>query len=351
MQYVKLGGTGMLGSRVGFGGIPILRESTADAVKVLRRALELGVNYFDTHVGYGDSEIKIAKALGAVREQYYLSTKISHHTRKGAEKSLANSLKRLKTDYIDLLYIKNLDSDKVLAQAMGRNGSLAVARRAQRAGVVRHIGFTSHTEKAAYKALRTGQYAAAMFPYSLMNPVAEKRLLPYCKRHNIGFVCMKPVAGGLLTAPSKVFAKMTKGRANTTAAAAMRFCLSGDGVSTVIPGLNKLSHVRQAVSAVDHPMTAAERERAKARVVKLGEGFCRNCGYCKPCPEGVDINNVFRFWHYYTSYDLKAYARAHYRGLAVKATACGACGTCLPRCPYKIDIPRKLRAAHRALSS
>ncbi len=350
MQYVKLGSTGMMVSRVGFGGIPILRESTADAIKVLRRAFEGGINYVDTHRSYGDSELKIGRGLADVREQYYLSTKIANHTRRGAEKSLAESLKRLRTDYIDLLYMKNLDSDEAIARAMGPNGSLAVVRRAQKAGIVRHIGFTSHTEKAAYKALRTGEYEAVMFPYSLVNTAAEKRILGYCRKHDIGFVCMKPVAGGLLTVPSRVFAKMTSGRARTTAAAAMRFCLSGDGVATVIPGLNKLRHVREALSALDAPMTQAQRARAAATVVRLGEGFCRNCGYCKPCPEAVDINNVFRFWHYWSSYDLKEYARSHYKALKVPASACVACGQCLPRCPYDIDIPRKLRAAHRALS-
>jgi len=350
MQYVKLGSTGMMVSRIGFGGIPIMGETEANAAKVLRRALAGGVNYVDTHRTYGDSEVKIGLALADVREQYYLSTKIAKHTRRDAEKSLAQSLKRLRTDYIDLLYIKNLDSDAAIAKAMGRNGSLAVVRRAQKAGVVRHIGFTSHTERAAYKAMRTGEYEAVMFPYSLVNPVAEKRILTYCRRHNIGFVCMKPLAGGLLTVPSKVFARMTRGRANTTAAAAMRFCLSGAGVSTVIPGLNKLKHVGEALSAMGAEMSQAERAAALTRVAKLGEGFCRNCGYCKPCPEGVDINNVFRFYHYHRSYDLKAYAGAKYRALPTPATACQACGACLPRCPYKIDIPHKLRLAHRALA-
>ncbi len=145
MIYRKLGATDMLVSRIGFGGIPILGVSEKQAVRILRRSFEKGMNFVDTHRGYGDSEIKIGKALADVREQYYLATKIADHTRKGAEKSLKESLKRLRTDYIDLLFIKNLNSEEVLKLAMGRNGSLPVARRAQEAGIVRHIGFTSHT--------------------------------------------------------------------------------------------------------------------------------------------------------------------------------------------------------------
>jgi aryl-alcohol dehydrogenase-like predicted oxidoreductase len=243
MIYKKLGSTGMMVSRVGFGGIPILSTSDIQAEKVIRRAFEKGVNFIDTHRGYGDSEIKIGNALSQVREQVYLATKISDHTRIGAQKSLRESLKRLKTKYIDLLFIKNLDSEEALNQAMGKNGSLRVARQAQKAGIVRHIGMTSHHEKIAYKALRTGEYEAVMYPYSIVNLSAEKRIFRYCSNNNIGFVCMKPVAGGLLTSPSKVFAKMAKGKANTTAAAAMRFCLSHPSVSTVIPGHdpNKIS--------------------------------------------------------------------------------------------------------------
>ena len=349
MLYRKLGSTGMMVSRVAFGGIPIMKVSQKQATRVLRRAFEKGMNFVDTHRGYGDSEIKIGKALVKVREQYYLATKISDHSRRGAQRSLKESLKRLRTDYIDLLLIKNLDSDKVMSQAMGRNGSLKVARQAQRKGVIRHIGFTSHSEEIAYKALQTGEYETVMFPYSILNTAAEKRILNLCDRKNIGFICMKPVAGGLLTVPSRVFSRMTRGKANTTAAAAIRFSLSHPAVSTVIPGLARIKHLREALSAVDLPMTGKERKEALKKVVKLGSGFCRNCGYCKPCPQGISINDIFRFYHYYTSYDLQAYARAHYKKLKVKAIACTNCKICIPRCPYKIGIPGKLKIAHRVL--
>ena len=350
MIYRKLGSTGMMVSRVGFGGIPIMRVPEKDAVRVLRRAFEMGVNYVDTHIDYGDSEIKIGKALADVREQYYLSTKIKRRSRREAQKSLKESLKRLGTDYIDLLYIKNLDSEEAVKQAMGRNGSLKVAREAQKAGLVRHVGFTSHPEKITYKILKTGEYEAVMFPYNILNTSAEKRILKLCDRWNVGFVCMKPVGGGLLTSPSRVFSKMTKGKAKTTAAAAVRFCLSHPSVTTVIPGLAKVAHLREALSALDAEMTEAERRRAVARMVKIGDGFCRNCGYCKPCPEGIDINGIFRLYHYYADFDLKAGARFRYRRLRVKASACAECRSCLPRCPYEIDIPKRLKAAHRALS-
>ena len=233
---------------------------------------------------------------------------------------------------------------------MGRNGSLRVAREAQKAGVVRHIGVTSHSEEFAYKCVRTGEYEAIMFPYNILNTAAEKRVLPLCTRKNIGFICMKPVAGGLLTVPSKVFAKMTKAKARTTAAAAIRFCLSNRDVSTVIPGMATIKHLREALSAEGVPMTPAERERALKQVTRLGAWFCRNCGYCKPCPQGIEINDIFRLYHHARSYDLKDYARRSYRQLKVKATACVKCGNCLPRCPYDIDIPRRLRSAHRELA-
>lgn len=350
MRYRKLGSTGMMVSVVGFGGIPILRVSEERAVRVLQRAYELGMNFVDTHRGYGDSEIKIGKALAGVREQYYLATKISAHTRQGAKKSLKESLKRLRTDYIDLIFIKNQDSEKVMRQAMSRNGSLRVAREAQKAGVVRHIGVTSHDEKIAYRCLRSGEYAVVMFPYNILNTAAEKRILPLCRRRNIGFVCMKPVAGGLLTVPSKVFARMTKARARTTAAAAIRFCLSHPDVTIVIPGVATIKHLREALSAEGLPMTPAERQRALRQVTRLGKWFCRHCGYCKPCPQGIEINDVFRLYHYYKSYDLRDYAKRRYRRLKVKAPACVKCGSCVSRCPYDIDIPRQIRSAHKALA-
>ncbi len=352
MEYRKLGRTGMLVSRVSFGGIPILDVSQKQAVALLRRAFDMGMNYVDTHLGYGDSELKIGKALGSVREQYYLSTKISDHRRDGARRSLKESMKRLRTDYIDLLYIKNLDNDEVMHKAMGRNGSLRVAREAQKAGLVRHIGFTSHDEKTAYKALRTGEYEAVMFPYSILNTAAEKRLFRVCERDNVGFVCMKSVAGGLLTVPSRVFAKLKKGKARTTAAGAIRFALSHPTVAVAIPGLASMKELEEALSVAGvPPMTKAERARAIRDVVKVGTGFCRNCGYCKPCPQDIDIPAIFRLVHCYEGYDLKAYARAQYRQMKVKAARCECCGACLPRCPYNIPIPRRLGRAHRKLST
>ena len=220
----------------------------------------------------------------------------------------------------------------------------------QKAGVVRHIGFTSHTEEIAYKALQTGEYEVVMFPYNILNTVAEKRIFKMCGQRNIGFVCMKPLAGGLLTVPSKVFSKMTKGKANTTAAAAMRFCLSHSCVTTVIPGIAKIKHLGEALNALDLPMTEQERQKAISQVIRIEAGFCRDCGYCKPCPQEIPINDIFRLYHYYRSYDLKAYAQAHYRRLRVKASACINCDMCIPRCPYDIDIPKKLKIAHRVLS-
>jgi hypothetical protein len=143
---------------------------------------------------------------------------------------------------------------------------------------------------------------------------------------------------------------MARGKAKTTASAAIRYCLAHNAVTCAMPGLSDIRHVREALSAIEEPMTKQEQRMALRTVAKIGRGFCRNCGYCKPCQQGIDINNVFRFYHYCKDYDLKSWARRKYRALKVKADKCKACGTCKPKCPYHIDIPARLRAAHRALA-
>jgi uncharacterized protein len=350
MLYHQMGRTGLVVSRVGFGGIPILHRPEKPAIELLRRAVERGMNHVDTHLGYGDSEVKIGKALAGMREEVIVSTKIDKHNWSGARESLKKSLRRLRTKRIEMMYIKNVDSIEVMEQAMKGKSSLAVLREAQKAGVAGHIGFSSHTEKIAFKALRTGEFEFIMFPYNIVNREAEKRILPYCMKHGIGFICMKPLAGGLLTVPSSLFARMTRGRANTTASAAIRFCMAHEGVTSVIPGLAVMRHLDEAMAAeAEGPMSEAERRAAVARVVKVEKGFCRNCGYCKPCPQKIDIPRIFRFVHHYRDFDLKDHARRQYRRMDVDATKCAECGACLPKCPYKIDIPRKLKEAHRML--
>lgn len=351
MIYQKLGSTGMMVSRIGFGGIPILEVSDEAAEKVLWRAFEKGINYFDTHLLYGDSEVKIGKALSGVREQYYLSTKISNHSRAGAEKSLKDSLKRLKTDYIDLLYIKNIDNDEVLNKAMGRNGSLQVARKAQRAGIVRHIGVTSHDEATCYKAVATGEYEAVMFPYNILNVAAEKRIFKYCEKNNVGFVCMKALAGGMLTIGGKVFSG--RGKKNVKISTnAVRFSMSHPAVSVTIPGVATVGHLNEGLAALKGPMmNAAERKNAREKVVKLGDGFCRNCGYCQPCEVGIPIAWVFRLHHYYKDFGLKESAIREYAvDVGKKGDLCKRCGECLPKCPYNINIPERLVEAHKVLA-
>ena len=346
MQHRTLGKTGLKVSAIGFGGIPILRIPVEDAVRVLHHALDRGITFIDTHRTYGDSEEKIGRVLEERRSECLIATKVARHAYEEAEEDLEASLKALRTDYIDLYQIKSLDNEERLDQAM--TGSLELARKAQRDGVIGHIGFTSHSEEISLKALRTGAFETMMYPYNVVRREAEGEIFKLVEEMNIGFICMKPVAGGALTVPSEVARFVADGNGQgSTALGAMKYVLASDRVSVAIPGLKSIEEVDEAVRAgemIDR-ITEEDKEHLYELAEELGANFCRNCGYCLPCSQEIKINDVFRFMGYYQRYGLKEWATSQYEDLDVKADVCVECEECLARCPYDVKIPEKLQEA------
>jgi len=334
MQYRILGRTGLKVSVVGFGGIPIMRISEPESAVVINRALELGINFFDTARGYTNSEAKLGAVLGKRRDQVIIATKTMSRTAEGMAADIKKSLETMGLDYIDLYQLHNVKDRDELDQAFGPGGALEALKQAQREGLVRHIGITGHIRSCLVEALKTGQMETVQFPFNAVEAAGAEELLDLAAATGTGVIVMKPLAGGSIrdTGP------------------ALRFILEHP-VSTVIPGMDAPEQVDQnaAVGADLRPLTDTERKSLEEMAAKLGTTFCRRCEYCQPCPRGVDIPTVFLLDGYFTRYELQGWARERYRGMKVTAQECVECGECEEKCPYNLPIRTMLAEAKSRL--
>jgi predicted aldo/keto reductase-like oxidoreductase len=264
-------------SRLGFGGIPIQRISEADALAVVRRCLELGVNFVDTANSYSTSEERIGKATSGRRSSVYLATKSHAHAHKDIEKHLKPSLERLRVDYVDLYQFHTVNDFKSLDLVLDPNGPMAVVQEAKRAGLVKHIGITSHRIDVAKKAVQSDHFETIMFPFNFVTCKAADELLPLTKEHDVGFIAMKPLAGGMVD----------------NAAIALKYLLQFLEVLPIF-GIQKISEIEEIVKVLEGSwrMTKSEQEEMKRIREELGPKCCHRCDYCQPCPQGIPISTV-----------------------------------------------------------
>jgi len=326
MITTRLGKTGLEVSRVGIGGIPIQRPSEDEAIKIIHRALDLGINFIDTAAGYGNSEERIGRALAALagrRDQVIIATKSGQPSKAEAMTELERSLKRLRTSYIDLWQTHNVSSFEKYAQVTGPGGSLEAAQEALQAGKIRHIGLSSHNLDIAIKAVKSGLFEVIQFPFNYVTREPEDELIPLAKEYDVGFIGMKPFAGGMLR----------------NATLSIKYVLQFDWV-VPDPGIQKVEEIEEIVSIVesgDWDLTPQERQKIEARRAELGTQFCRQCGYCQPCPQEIPISMVmitqgmWKLWPREIFFD--------WMGQVIdKARDCAQCGECEEKCPYQLPI-------------
>ncbi len=327
MEYVTLGKTGLRVSRVGFGGIPIQRITSEACSLLFDSVIQAGINYIDTARAYTVSEAYLGEALRGRRDQFILATKSMARTREAMAKDIETSLRNLQTDYIDLYQIHN-PNDAQLDAVLAPGGAMEALREAKAAGKIGHIGLTAHAKSVFARALEIEEIETVMFPYNIVERQGED-LIARCKEKNVGFIAMKPMAGGAIE----------------DADLAMRFIVSNPDVTIVIPGMYCKEEVAQNVAAAQstEPLSEQERVRADAILAHLGEHFCRRCNYCAPCTVGISIPSVFLFEGYLSRYGLEDWARERYATLKIKASACIECGACEGRCPYHLPIRQMLK--------
>ncbi len=360
MDKRRLGRTNLAVSQVGFGGTWIAELPASEAVAVVRRAFDLGINYFDTARWDGDSEEKIGEALQDVRSRCVIATKTGSRTKRESMEDFSVSLKNLRTDHVDILQLHGIDDEKTLAKAIGADGSLQTCKEARHEGLVDFVGITGHKPRVLAKAIATGEFDTVLVPINVVTRQALEELLPAAKAHDVGVVAMKPLSAktsNLITCLYQPSLSLVSAEPELKALlgvssdeqvnSALRFVLSQD-VSVVIPGLRSVSQVEVAAKTGDEyrGLTLEELQRFS---FTLGD-YCRDCGLCMPCHEGVNVPAILRFQMLYERYGLREWAKKLYSGLDTKADKCTGCGECEPKCPYKLPIKDKLRKALKELS-
>jgi len=349
----KLGRTNLKVSVIGFGAMWLPDLNLEESAKVVRRAIDLGVNYFDTARSYGDSEEKLGSALQGLRDKCVIASKTGSRTRKESLKEVKKSLKALKTDRIDILQLHGIDNSKTLKKAMSSEGALETCKEARSEGLIDFVGISSHRPNVLVKAIKTGEFDMALVPLNVVTRQPIEELLPLAKEHDVGVVVMKPLAmkiANILTwkynpslsllSDHPELKALLGADAASRVRNALRFILAQD-ISTVVPGCKGIKEVEVAAK-VGEEFKGLTPEEENLFNVNLGKYYCRDCGLCLPCPRKLSIPAMLRFYDLYKIYNLKDWAKELYSGLEVKADECDNCGICEPKCPHHIPIRKCL---------
>ncbi len=325
MNTVTLGSTGITVAQNAFGALPIQRISQDESTKLLRRAFAGGMRFFDTARAYSDSEVKMGVALADVRDQIFIATKTMAKTPDDFWEQLETSLSNLKTDYVDIYQFHCMD--KLWTPGDG-SGMYECMLEARRQGKIRHIGATAHKLEVAFDIVESGLYETLQYPFSYLASPRELELVELCRERNVGFIAMKGLAGGLLSNSRAIMAFMSQ-------------------FENALPvwGIQRESELEEWLSyMVDTP--AMDEEIAafiKQERSSLMGDFCRGCGYCEPCPAGIQIHQCARMSLMIRRAPAAGWLGDYWQAEMAKIEECTECRLCQGRCPYELETPELLK--------
>lgn len=325
MSIVTLGRTGIKVNKNGFGALPIQRISRESAVALARKAYQGGIQFFDTARGYTDSEAKLGIALEGVREKVFIASKTHAKTGDVLRQELAMSLATLKTDYLDLYQIHN---PSFCPKPGDGSGLYEAMLEAKEAGLIRHIGISNHRLNIAHESIDSGLYETLQFPFSYLSMEKDIELVKKCGAAGMGFIAMKGLSGGLITNSAAAYAFM-------------------DQFDNVLPiwGVQRESELDEFLSYIDNPPSLSD-DAIKAIIEKdraeLQGEFCRGCGYCMPCPAGIEINLCARMSLFIRRAPPEKNLTPAVQAAMKKIEGCLHCGECVSKCPYGLDTPALL---------
>lgn len=326
---VTLGRTDIIVNKNGFGALPVQRASMEDAVKLLMKAYDSGIRFFDTARSYSDSEEKLGCALSSVREHIYIATKTPALTAEDFWKDLEVSLHKLKTTYIDIYQFHN---PPFCPKPGDGSGLFEAMQEAKSQGKIHFIGITNHRMAVAEEAVQSGLYDTLQFPFNYLSTEREIALAAACKAQNMGFIAMKGLSGGLLRSSEAVYAYMTQ-------------------FENVLPiwGIQREEELDEFISYTYNPPEMTDEISAvieKDRT-ELSAEFCRGCSYCMPCPVGIEINNCARMSLLLRRAPSAVQLSPEGQIKMKKIEDCLHCGQCKTRCPYGLDTPKLLEENYK----
>ena len=326
MQTIRLGRTNLQVTKNGFGALPIQRVDFAVSDEILRHAYNSGLNFFDTAIGYSDSEEKLGHALADVRQDIIIATKSPAKDKKGVLDNLETSLKRLKTDYVDILQLHN---PSILPDPEDPDSAYAGLVEARKQGKIRFSGITNHKLSLASEAVRSGLYDTLQFPLSYLSSDDDLAVIRLCDSYDMGVIAMKALSGGLIT----------------NAAAAFAFFQQYDNV-VPIWGIQRLSELEEFIDLDKNPpaLDDAMIAQIEADQKMLKGAFCRGCGYCLPCPQDIVIPMSARMSLLMKRAPAQQFIEADWQEKMNRIETCIECGQCKSRCPYELDVPALLRS-------
>jgi hypothetical protein len=331
MRKVRLGSTGLEVAELGFGAMYLPRVTFEVSDGIIRRALELGITYFDTASAYQDSEEKLGRVLSK-REKDFVITSRSISYKMGLDafkQDFEQSFERLKLPVIDFYGFHAVNQPHELEMAMKEPLSFLKEQRAK--GRIGHIAITSHNPKTLTEALLTGEFELAMFPFNVIEREPLDGLLAKAAALGIATAVMKPLAGGVIDSKEL----------------ALRFFFNHPA-GVVTPGMMSLEQLEQNFRVFEEPipLAAEEMRSLEDEVAVLGREFCRRCSYCMPCPNGIMIPFVhmlhMKTWGKPVDDDV-AYTIELAKRMLPALEKCTECGTCVGKCPYAIPTPQRVR--------
>jgi predicted aldo/keto reductase-like oxidoreductase len=325
MAKITLGSTGITTDRNGFGALPIQRVDMETAVRILRKAYDGGITFFDTSRMYSDSEEKLGAAFEGIRENIFIATKTMAKTPEAFWKDLEASLTMLKTNYID---VYQFHWPSVCYKPGDGSGMYECMLEAKKQGKIGHIGLTNHKLGIAHECIDSGLYETLQYPFSYLSLEKEIELVEKCRKADMGFIAMKALSGGLITDSSAAYAFMTQ-------------------YDNVLPiwGIQRETELDEFLSYIANPPQLTEERKAvieKDRLELTG-AFCRGCGYCMPCPVGIEINTCARMSLMLRRSPSEGWLTPRVQEMMKKIESCIECGKCRAKCPYGLNTPELLK--------
>ncbi len=323
MKLRRLGRTNLEVFPIAFGGIPIQRVDEDTAIKIIRRAIELGINLIDTARGYTDSEIKIGKALKGIDKKVYLSSKSQNRTKDGIYEDVKTSLRNLGVEKIEIYHIHGVNNREAFNKIFEPDGAYYGLLKAKEEGLIDFIAVSSHSNDILADLIATDKFDVIQVSYNFIEREPEEKIFPMALEKDIGIIAMKPMAGGVIPNPKL----------------ALKFALQKEFL-VPDPGIESIKELEEDVEIAMNltPLTDEEWREIERTIEEMGSTFCRKCDYCQPCPVGIPISTVIRSESFLKRLPDETIRKGWFYDAYLKAQSCTKCGICMTRCPYNLPI-------------